>query len=229
MSSTLPRERLSRLVELAAETDLAARRALVDGLADLLLDWPAAYPTAMREPFEALLEKSLRDVEPGLRAALADRFIERADAPLHFLNLLVFDAATDTKSAILMRNAHALGTPPAMVPVPGQQVTLLAAARACSGDMLPGIIASRFGIAPEIATQVLADESGWMLAALCKGAKLARATFSALAILAHPKASTDQSYRRLSTYDGIPQEGAAALLAFWRKHIVQPQIAAEAA
>ena len=72
MSSISPRERLSRLVELAAETDLAARRALVDGLADLLLDWPASYPVGMREPFEALLEKSLRNLEPASRAALAE-------------------------------------------------------------------------------------------------------------------------------------------------------------
>ena len=229
MSQVSPRERLSRLVELAAQTDHIARRALVGGLTDLLLDWPASYPAAMREPFEALLEKSLRNVEPALRAELAERFIERTETPLHLLNLLVFDAAPQTKSAILVRNALAQeGETPAAAAVT-EQVTLLPAVRASSPDTISGILASQFRIEPEIATQILADRSGWMLAALCKGAGLGRAAFSALAVLARPNAPPDESYRRLAAYDAVPQEGAAALLAFWRGPAPAPATTAEAA
>src|SRR5438105_15777845 len=95
-----PRERLNRLVELASQSGLPARRALANDLADLLLDWPAAYPPAMREPFEALLEKAVRDVEPAARAILAERFTGDTGTPLAILNLLIFDAAPAIKTAI---------------------------------------------------------------------------------------------------------------------------------
>jgi hypothetical protein len=229
MSSISPRERLSKLVELAAETDLAARRALVDGLADLLLDWPAAYPLGMREPFEALLERSVRDLEPASRAALAERFVERADVPLHLLNLLVFDAPPDAKSVILMRNALAAESQSASRAHALDEVGLLATVRRASAEDLPQTIASRFGTAPEIAAQILADQSGWMLAALCKGARVSRATCSALAVLAFPRATTDESYRRLGAYDAVPQHGATALLGFWRGETQRPASAAQAA
>ena len=229
MSQISPRERLSRLVELAAQTDHAARRALVNGLADLLLDWPASYPAAMREPFEALLEKSLRNVEPALRAELAERFVERAETPLHLLNLLVFDAAPQTKSAILMRNALAHETRVAAPTALTQDAALLSAVRAHPSDTLADTLASHFRVVPEIATQILADETGWMLAALCKGTGLRRAAFSALAVLAHPTATPDESYRRLAAYDAVPQEGAAALLAFWRDAAPAAAKTAEAA
>ena len=216
MSSLMPRERLSRLVELATETDLAARRALVDGLAELLLDWPDTYPVTMREPFEALLEKSLQNVDATSRAALAERFLEHNNTPLHLLNLLVFDAAPDTKSAILMRNAltdeNHLESPRIVT-----ESILLASVRSGSIDMLPSILASHFRIAQETATQILADDSGWMLATLCKGACLNRAAFSALAVLARPEASPDESYRRMAAYDAVPLWGASALLASWRE------------
>jgi hypothetical protein len=229
MSSISPRERLSRLVELAAETDLAARRALVDGLADLLLDWPESYPVTMREPFEALLEKSLSNVDAVSRAALAERFVGHADAPLHLLNLLVFDADPDTKSIILMRNAFASETKAACLPRMTEERLLLTAVRASTVETLANNIASHFGIAAEIATRILADDSAWMLAALCKGAGFRRVIFSAIAVLANANATTDNSYRRLAVYDTVPQDGATALLAFWRGQIPQPESAAEAA
>jgi hypothetical protein len=228
MSSSSPRERLCRLVELAADTDIAARHALVDGLADLLLDWPDSYPAEMRQPFEALLEKSLRDVAPASRAALAERFIERADTPVNLLNLLVFDAAPDAKSVILIRNAltHEVRSGVAQTTT---DAALLAAVRASPAETMPGIVASQFEIPPEISAQNLADQSGWMLATLCKGAGLRRATFSALAVLARPNAAPDESYRRLAVYDAVPPDGAAALLAFWREQSVSPGSAAQAA
>jgi hypothetical protein len=228
MASISPRERLNRLVELAAQTDLAARRVLVDGLADLLLDWPESYPAAMREPFEALLEKSLRDVDFRVRAALAERFVERADAPLHLLNLLVFDAAPEIKSAILMRNALRFERSPSAAVIV-DEAALLAAARASSADALANGLASRLHIPVETMTQIVADRSAWMLATLCKGAGFRRATFSAVAILAEASASQDESYRRLAAYDAVPQDGAAALLAFWRVPNQVPRSAAQAA
>src|SRR3954468_3401028 len=98
------RERLTRLVELAGQEGFEARRALAGELADLLLAWPSIYPRGMREPFEALLEKTMRDIGPAERAALADRFVADEDMPLSILNLLVFDAGPETRDAILLRN-----------------------------------------------------------------------------------------------------------------------------
>src|SRR5256885_1906494 len=95
MAQLSARERLSRLVDLASEAGVPARRELTDQLADLLLDWPSSYPAAMREPFEALLEKALRDVEPAARRLLAERFVEHSEMPLTVLNLLVLDAAQE--------------------------------------------------------------------------------------------------------------------------------------
>ncbi|MEI9932846.1 MAG: hypothetical protein WDM89_20495 [Rhizomicrobium sp.] len=64
-----PRERLNYLVELAAQGS-AGRAALLNELADLLLDWPKDWAQAMRTPFEALLEKTAREVDaPGPRGA----------------------------------------------------------------------------------------------------------------------------------------------------------------
>src|SRR5689334_19652385 len=98
------RERLTRLVELAGQEGTEARRALVNELADLLLGWPSMYPRGMREPFEALLEKALRDVGSETRAELADRFVGATDMPLSILNQLVFDAGSDAKILILQQN-----------------------------------------------------------------------------------------------------------------------------
>jgi hypothetical protein len=222
MSSISPRERLSRLVELAAETDLAARRALVDGLADLLLDWPASYPVGMREPFEALLEKSLRDIDPGARALLAQRFAD-GTMPLSVLNTLIFDADPEARQAILARNATEANdtTTARMV----DERDLLAAARAGTIE-LPLVLALYFGISSDVAAKALADRSGFSLALLCSGMGCSRAAFSALAVLASPQADTDESYRRLAVYDQVPDEGARALLQFWRGQTAAVQPAA---
>jgi hypothetical protein len=59
------RARLNSLVELATENAPEKRRALAIELCDLLLAWPANYPATMREPFEALLEKTVRLIDRG--------------------------------------------------------------------------------------------------------------------------------------------------------------------
>src|SRR5665213_3107196 len=67
-----PRERLNHLLELAAQGP-AGRAALLGELADLLLDWPADYALAMRAPFEALFEKTAREVDAQTRVDVARR------------------------------------------------------------------------------------------------------------------------------------------------------------
>src|SRR5690348_12981167 len=102
------RERLTRLVELAGQEGGEARRALAGELADLLLAWPSIYPRGMREPFEALLEWTVPDIGPEMRAKLADRFIAADDTPLSVLDLLVFGAGRQARDVILSRNASEL-------------------------------------------------------------------------------------------------------------------------
>ena len=57
-----PKERLSHLLELAAQ-GAGERAALAGEVADLLLDWPETYPAGMRATFEALLEKIVREID----------------------------------------------------------------------------------------------------------------------------------------------------------------------
>lgn len=216
------RERLTRLVELAGQEGLDARRALAGELADLLLAWPSIYPRGMREPFEALLEKTVRDIGPQMRASLADRFIAAEDTPLAILNLLVFDAAPETQNAILFRNASELETSAMIVRIPVNEAALLAAARGATIAGLPAVLAVRLGIPLEIAHAVLADSSAAMLAVLCKGANLRRQTFSALAVITKSNTSAEISYGRLAAYDAVSESGAKALLAFWREQMRTP-------
>lgn len=223
------RERLNRLVELAGQSGTAARGALATELADLLLDWPSAYPTAMREPFEALLEKAVRDVDPVARAALAERLVEGPDTPLAILNLLLFDAAPDTKAAIIRRNASAPEARSGTIRVGVEELSLLAAARAAAPHEFPQVLASRFRIGAATAAQIVAEESGYLLAVLCKAAAIMRPTFSALTVLARPHAIGEAHYRRLAMYDAVPDAGPGALLDAWRAQAQLPEGAAKAA
>jgi len=216
MASTSPRERLNRLVELAAETSIAARRELTNELADLLLDWPAAYPDTMREPFEALLEKSLTDIEPEARTLLAKRFAERESTPLSILNALIFDAPPETQVLILARNADSA---PAHAPEldSAEESALLSEIRQSQVPAISRTLSLHFRIPAAIAERIVTDSSALSLVALCKGAALSRAAFSALAILARPFANDDERYRRLAAHDNVPDSAAHALLSFWRR------------
>ncbi len=211
MATASARERLARLVDLASQSEMPARE-LTDELADLLLDWPENYPPAMREPFEALLEKSLRDVDPAARKLLAQRFAD-GTMPLSVLNTLIFDADPQARQAILARNATEANDATAARMV--DERDLLAAARAGTIE-LPLVLALYFGIPRDVAAKALADRSAFSLALLCSGIGCSRAAFSALAVLASPQADTDESYRRLAAYDQVPDDGARALLQFWR-------------
>ena len=227
MASITPRERLTRLVDLASDSGSGSRRELTNKLADLLLDWPESYPAIMREPFEALLEKALHDIEPAARGLLARRFMG-GDMPLSVLNALFFDAPLEIKIEILARNAVANNS---SIPVAFtvKEQALLVAARAADSLKLADVIASRFGVSRTVAAMALEDGSAYSLATLCKGARLSRAAFSALAVLSGPPAARDESYRRLAAYDAIPEDGARALLHFWQGETTSQLVSAIAA
>src|SRR5215469_15351051 len=98
-----PKERLSHLLELAAQ-GAGERAALAGEVADLLLDWPASYPPGMRATFDALLEKIVREIDLAARADLAPRFADRADVSLALLNEFFLCAPGAMRRAILTRN-----------------------------------------------------------------------------------------------------------------------------
>ena len=103
------KERLSHLLELAAK-GAAERAALAGEVANLLHDWPPAYPAPMRASFEALLEKIAREVDEAGRRDLAKRFEASGDAPLSLLNELFLSSSDAMRDEILRRNdAHASG------------------------------------------------------------------------------------------------------------------------
>lgn len=227
MASIPPRERLTRLVDLASDSGTGSRQELTNELADLLLDWPESYPAIMREPFEALLEKALNDIEPAARGILAKRFVG-SDMPLSVLNALFFNAPLEIKIEILARNAAAKnGLILAAFTVKEQ--ALLVAARAADSLKLADVIASRFGVSRSVAAMIFEDGSAYSLATLCKGARLSRGVFSALAVLTGPAAAHDESYRRLAAYDAIPEDGARALLHFWQGETTSQLVSAKAA
>jgi len=217
MNPSDPKERLTRLVDLAKQQSLSGRRALAGEITDLLLDWPANYPMNMREPFEVLLERVVHGVDFRTRGALADR-IASSNVPLTIVNALIFDAELDTRKVILARNASGDRNAAA---VHVKAAALLAEVRAADASDLVRILSAHFGIPTDIAAQILADLSGFWLALLCKGDGLGRAVFSSLAILAIPDATTEDTFKRLAAFDDAPAEGAAGLLAFWRQQAAQ--------
>ncbi|HEY0106002.1 MAG TPA: hypothetical protein VGB91_07960 [Rhizomicrobium sp.] len=217
-----PKERLSHLLELAAQG--AGERAHLAGeVADLLLDWPAQYPAAMRATFEALLEKIVREMDGGACAALAARFQGREDFPLALLNEFFIDAPAPMKDAILARN-DALG--PTGCDAADSAALLLAARKA--RDFAPEL--TRLGgLPPVIAEAVLADPSGRALATLAKATGINRATFSAMAILAGPPLSVHENFAMLGVFDAVPVNGARHIVNLWRSRADAPAPAVERA
>ncbi len=212
------REKLSRLIDLASREAPDDRRALAQELCDLLLDWPASYPDSMREPFEALLEKTLRVIDAQTRETLAWRVAERRDAPLSLLNEFYFGAGPDLRKAILMHNAYANGESahdpePADLESATLGASLVQAARTTPQEQLSSRLAALCGLDGEIASRILQDASGEGLAVLARGAHLGRAAFSALALLT---GTAPDPERKLRVFDTVPQAGAEALLKFWK-------------
>lgn len=207
-----PKERLSNLLELAAQGE-GARAQLAQEISDVLLSWPAEYPSSARPPFETLLEKTLRDVDRGTRIAIAARFARHPDAPVTLLNALFFAASAEMKDEIVARNDEAEGS--GQEPQAIDDDILLAIARNTGGRFSAGL-ARALGIASDTADEIIRDLSGQSLAIACRGARAGRATFSALAVLSDRSRAAEDSYLRLAAYDAIPQAAAERMLAFWR-------------
>jgi hypothetical protein len=211
------KQRLTHLIELATTDAPETRRTLAVELCDLLIDWPPHYPAAMREPFEALLEKTVRIIDGETRRALIARLATRHETPVTLLNEFYFDAPEDTRDAIVLRNAlmDGAGAAPA---AHTDEAALVAAARSKPQDQFAQAFASLLGIERGTADHILHDHSGRALAVACKGAHLGRATFSALAVLSEAGMALDTARERLSSFDSVPLTGAERLLDYWRSH-----------
>ena len=212
-----PKERLSHLLELAAQ-GAGEREHLAGEVADLLLDWPSAYPTAMRATFEALLEKIVGEMAPAGCRAIAPRFEGREDFPLSLFNALFLSAPPAMQDDILARND-------ALADAASERLdadALLGAARA-SRDFAPAL-ARIAGLPDIIADTMLADPSGRGLAVLARATGMARASFSAMAILAGPARSVAENFAMLRTYDTVPVNGARQLVNLWRARADAPRV-----
>jgi hypothetical protein len=212
-----PRERLTRLVELATESAPEKRRMLATELCDLLLDWPPNYPAAMREPFETLLEKTMRLIDREARVALIARIA--MSGPLDFLNEFFFDAPAELRAVILARNAQA--PLPAAPSGPIDEAALIDAARRDVNGAFTDRFAQAARFDGETAACILRDDTAAALAVAAKGAHLSRAAFSALALLADGACAPDQTLARLAAYDGVAQGAAESMVRFWRVRAAQ--------
>jgi hypothetical protein len=201
------RERLSQLLTLAAErrwTPLARE------LADLVVYWPADYPAAMQAPVLALFETALREADDLTQRELSLRLTGHP-VPLKLMNALYLAAPAPQRREILMRNELEAGT----VDEPCDAGSVLAAARKGGPDF--AAMLSRTAAVPyRIARCVLDDETGEALAVLCRGLKINRAVFSAIALLRAAKPMP------LDVFDTVPDRAAAAIVHGWRKAIDQP-------
>jgi hypothetical protein len=209
------RERLTHLIELANENTPEKHQALAFELCDLLVNWPQRYPRAMREPFEALLEKVRRRLDPHTRQMIALR-LNSPDTTLALLNEFYLDLPQDLRAPILARNA-ARGADAPAAEITGREVMLIAAARKTSGPDLVQAFAQLMGISAATAQTVFDDASGDALAVVCKGAGISRTTYSTLAVLAAKEATPETLYDRLAAFDAIPETGARRMLAHWRR------------
>lgn len=212
------RERLTRLIALASETSPENQRALAFELCDLLTDWPPRYPAAMREPFEALLEKVLRRLDGTTRRMIAARLAAQSDTALALLNQFYLDLPAEARASILARNAEDGGVLPEAASA-GDEASLIAAARRTRGAEFARAFGHVLHISGDLAQGILDDASGDGLAVACLGGGISRLTFSTLALLALPDMRTQPGLRheRLSLFDTISQTAAARLLAAWRK------------
>jgi hypothetical protein len=198
------RERLGRLLDLAAG-GAGARTALLDELADLLLDWPMDYAQAMRAPFEALFEKTAREADGATRAALAARLAGHGELPVALLNEFFLDASEPMRANILKRNDARDDEMPKKLHADAAE--LVAAARRTMNGAFADIFASALSLPAQTAHAILRD--GQAAAIACRSAGIDRAAYSAIALLT----GTDP----LAQYDDIPQAGAERLTQFWRE------------
>jgi hypothetical protein len=214
--------RLTHLLALA-DRGPSLRAALAEELIDLLLDWPADTPPAMRATFETLLEKAARDLEPQARARLMARLPNNPLQPLavhilppESLNACFFAAPPALKAQIVARN-RAPGDGPGENTRPqdaAEEAHLLEALRDGVHYAVP--FAQSLALPAAAAGEILGDTSAWSLAVACRGAHLSRAAFSALALLSIPAGDAADQYGRLAIYDDVPPRAAERLLQSWR-------------
>jgi len=206
---------MARLAELAQADRPEERKRLATGLCDLLLDWPEGYPHQAREPFESLLEKTLRLIDRDTRLDLVARIAAAPGAPLGFLNEYYLEAPAGLRAAILARNGERRMQ---AARASFDEAALVAAARAAtSGDFtLP--FARALSIPTATAERILADPDGEALAAAMRGAGASRAGFSTLALIACGLHAPGRTLARLSAYERISPCAAENLLHFWRTH-----------
>lgn len=205
------KEHLGHLLVLVAERQWPE---LSRALTDLILAWPADYPTSMRAPMLALLETSLRESDPATQIMLAPRFAGHGEVPLKVMNLLYLAAPSPLRREILMRNELEDGEPFEAVFADG--AAILNAARNGARDFL-STFAGAAGVTVQVARGILSDTTGEALAVFCRGAGLDRATFSAIAVLKGPRDLP------LSVYDTVAPKAATKIVADWRKTSVAPE------
>lgn len=212
------KDRLSRLIELAMESAPEKQRALAFELCDLLLDWPQRYPSAMREPFEALLEKALRRLDGTTRRMIAARLAGQGETTLALLNAFYFDVPLDRRAAILMNNAAAGGETECATDATAD-ARLIDAARRLRGQEFSEVFGCCLQIPAIVARRIMNDDTGDALAVACKGGHIGRATYSVLALLtmSELRSSPAERHARLARFEEIPLAGAERLLASWRR------------
>ncbi len=216
-----PREHLAHLVRLAGEPAAASRRELLSELGALLTAWPENYPIEARASFAALLARVERDADPECRRDLARQLACCPDAPLDLVQEFFFELPLPAREKILLR----AGRVAAPVPAKADEAALVAAARTKRGSELVNAFAAGFRIDALTAMEILQDTSGVGLALACRGAGIARAIFSALAVLTQ-RTDTGQNRDRLGAFDAVPEKAAAAMLTFWRRQLSQDSQAA---
>lgn len=192
----MPKDRLKHVLQVAAGGKIAHAE-LARELAGVLSEWPAELSENARQPFEALLEKSLSQTDETTRDFVAAQLSGHI-APPFFERLF--------------------GNAPVKGPVQDtdDEQSLVNLARAGSEQFL-FVFANTFRLSPEISHAILRDGSGKSLAVLCKGARARRATYSALAVLASRVRPAGRWEEKLVLYDEVPRESAEVQLATWRR------------
>jgi len=169
---------------------------------------------------------ALADQGPALRAALAEEIADLLSAwppdyPASMREVceaLLVKVARDLDETGRARLRVQLYEYPKLVqravPRVAASQALIATARA--GQGLCGALAENLGVDDRIAGDILGDESGARLAVACKGARMDRAVFSTLALLAHPARDRSHAFVMLDTFDNVPVGEAARMLREWR-------------
>lgn len=205
------KERLKYFLALADQGP-AQCVALAEEIIDFLIDWPSECPQRLRHCVMELLDMTLQEADDFTRTRLAARLNQVSDLPLSLANRMFHCAPKSIQHEILNRNeAERNSAKPQPIRDP---VRLVAAARAGMGDNFAVQFAQAMHISPGCANAILADDSGQSLAALCKGTRMNRGFFSALAVLIFAGRPTDPA--RLTAYEEISQIAAENMAAFWQ-------------